>query len=428
MLHKLGKRLGGLLLAAVMVLSMSAGAFAMEPQAQIGDKTYNTLWEALEEVKSGETIEILKDIENEELILFCDCSAAFDITIDLNGHTISESTVNSPAFSYLSGNGTVAPKVTLKDGTIVCTAEAKAGSPYASGIWVESLDKKCRPVLILQHMVVSTQNDAGVNCIDAQLQVLSARISGYEDAVYAQDAYVYILAGSFYTGTDNNKDGALASVDSTISMTAPDAIIEPSNWKDLNSTLVRVTWFEDVPSYMWYYEQVYDMAKRGLVSGTSVWSFEPDSNITRGAIVTMLAKASGEDTSAYSGSSAFSDVEKGSWYDCAVGWAEAKGVTSGYGGGKFGPNDPVTREQLAVMLLSYQTKIMKKATVDKVTVPEFTDLDNISSWATESVMAIVREGIISGSKQDDGTVQLQPKANATRAQACIMLRQLLALA
>ena len=427
MFHTLKKRLGSLLLAAAMILPASAGAWAMEPQAKIGNTTYNTLWEAMEDVQNGQTIEVLRNISNEELVLICPSDEAFNITIDLNGYTISENTGDTPAFTYLSGGGNVAPKVTLKDGSINCTSKAPHGSPYASGIWMESTDKKCRPVMILEHMVISSETDAGVNCIDGQLQVLSARVNGYEDAIYAQDSTVYIQAGSFYTGTDNNKDGALASVDSKIEMTAKEGIVEPKNWKQLNSTLVRVTWFEDVPSYMWYYEPIYDMAKRGLVSGTSVWSFEPDSNINRASVVTMLAKASGEDISGYAGSTSYADVQKGSWYDCAVGWAHAKGIASGYNNDTFGPLDPVTRQQLAVMLLSYQKKIMKEPVVETTEVPAFTDMDKIAPWAKDAVMQIVREGIMSGSKQDDGTVQLQPENNTTRAQACVMLRKLLTI-
>ena len=425
MFHKLKKRLGSLLLVTAMILPLSTGAFAIEPQAQIGNKIYNTLWEAFEDVQNGQTIEVLKDIQNEELILFCDANEQFNITIDLNGHTITESTANTPAFSYLTGNGRVAPKITIRDGKIVCTSKAPGGSPYASGIWIESLDKKSCPVLLLEHMVISSQNDAGVNCIDGQVHVVSARISGYEDAIYAQDSYVYIQAGNFYTGTDKNKDGALASVDSKISMTAKDGIIEPKNWR--TSTLVRATWFEDVRSYMWYYEPVYDMARRGIVSGTSPWTFEPDTKINRAAVVTMLATASGENINSYAGSSSFNDVPKGCWYDKAVGWAVAKGITAGYGNKMFGSLDLSDREQIALMLLNYQKNVMKKAPVNKVPVPAFTDQDSISSWAKDAILTMAREGIISGSKQSDGTVQMQPQAKATRAQVCVMLRQLLAL-
>lgn len=430
MLRKLRARLGALLLTMAMSVSMGAGAFAAQPQAQIGSKTYATLWQALEAVKNGQTVEVLKDISNQELTLFRDRSEAFSITIDLNGHTISESTTNSPAISILAGNTSVAPQVTIKDGVLRCTSRTSLGSPYGSGIWIESLEKTCKPVVTLQHMDISAANDAGINCIDAEARILSANITGYDDAVYAQDAGVYILSGRFLAanGTDKGKNGALVTANKgKISMTSPDAIIRPADWKAKKSALVEVTWFEDVPRYWWYYNDVYSMARRNIVSGTSCWTFEPEKSITRAEIVTLLAKASGENVSKYSGSTSFGDVAANAWYNKFIGWAAAKGVVSGYGYHTFGPNDTVTREQLAVMLLNYQQKIMKKAVVKKVTPPQFTDAARVSPWARAAVAAIAGEKIISGVAQRDGSVQLQPQANATRAQACAMLNHLLAL-
>lgn len=423
------KQVGGLLLTAALLVPAGGSAFAAEPQAQIGTKTYTTLWEAMEEVQNGQTIEILTDITNEELTIHCNCDAPFNITIDLNNHTISESTTNSPGFSYLASSGSVAPKITIRDGIIQCTSKMTVGSPYASGIWVESLDKSCRPVLVLENMAISSQNDAGVNCIDAQLNVMSASINAYDDAIYTQDAPVYIQAGSFYTSNDVSKNGVLVTQGKgTISMTAQDGIVRPADWKAQKSTQVNVIWFEDVREYEWFYEKVYDMTRRGLISGKSSWQFEPMSSITRAEVATLLATASGQDVSKYSASSTFYDVPANAWYNKYVGWAVANGVASGYGYGAFGPNDTITREQLAVMLFSYQNKIMKKDIVDIVTPQEMSDADQVSEWAKAAVDAMLREAIISGDLGEDNVVRINPQENATRAQAACMLYQLLALA
>ena len=429
MFEKRTKQLAAFVLSAALVLPATAGSFAAEPQAQIGTTQYTTLWEALEEVKDGQTIEILTDISNEELTLFCSCDASFEITIDLNDHTIYESTTNSPGFSYIAGGGSVAPKVTIRDGTIRCTSKATVGSPYASGIWIESMDRTCRPVLVLDNMTISSANDAGVNCIDAQLHVMGAAISAYDDAVYAHDAPVYIQAGNFHTSKDVSNNGALvAAGNADISMTAEDGIIRPTDWKEKKSTLVRAIWFKDVRSYEWFYEKVYDMTRRGLISGKNSWTFGPMDSITRAEAVTLLAAASGQDVSGYSASDMFHDVEANSWYNHYIGWAVENGIASGYGDGAFGPNDTITREQLAVMLYSYQTKIMKLDVVDKVTPQEMPDADQVSDWAKEAMDVMMREGIISGDLGDNNVTWIKPQENATRAQAACMLYELLELA
>lgn len=420
---------GGMILAGVLVLQASAGAFASSPEAQIGDTTYNLLSDALEAVQDGQTIEVLQDVNNEELVLFCDCESAFSITIDFNEHTVSESTANSPAFSYVGGDGTVSPTVKMRDGTLHSTSSMEK-SPYGSGIWAEGLSQSCRPVLILDHMVISSQNDAGINAIHAQLQIGSASINACDDAIYAQDTPVYILAGSFYTtqGTDAGKDGTLVSNGTgSFTMTASDAIIRPENWKAAKSTLVQIIHFEDITQSNWFYDAVYSMTKKNIISGTGCWTFEPYSSITRAEFVTLLAKASGQDVNAHYGNNSFSDVSSDSWYNHYVGWAVDNGLVSGYGYGAFAPEEPVTREQIAVILLKYQTVIMKKAVSDRVTPADYTDADEISDWAQDAVNAMNREGIISGVGQDDGSVQMQPQADSTRAEACMMLYKLLAI-
>lgn len=428
MFKKIATRVSAMLLAFAMVTLGAGGAFAAEPEAQIGDTTYAYLWQALEAVQDGQTIEVLKDISNEELTFSSDCSGPRSVVIDLNDHTISESTNNSPAFTYISHSGNVAPKLEIRDGKLNCTSKTN-NSPYASGIWVESMDGKCKPILIVKHVAITSKNDAGINCIDAQLQVGSANINAHDDAIYAQNAKVYIQAGSFVTasGTDIGKDGALAANNSTISITANDGIVTPSDWQTKKSAQVRVTWFEDVPSSSWYYEPVYSLAKRNIVSGKNCWTFGSYDDITRAEAVTLLGKASGQDVSSYYGNTEFGDVSRDAWYNHYVGWAVEKGIVSGYGYHQFGPEDPVTREQLAVMLFKYQSNIMKKAPVDKVTPPEYADADQVSEWAKEPLDTICREGIISGVGQDDGTVLLQPQECASRAQMSVMLYKILAL-
>lgn len=428
MFKKFGKRFGGAVLAAALIQPLASGAFAAEPQAQIGNTTYNELWQALEAVQDGQTIEILRDITNQEVLLSRDCNTAFSITIDLNGHTISESTSNSPAFTYLSSNGSIAPTVKIQDGTLTCTSKSSVGSPFSSGIWVESLDKKCRPVLILQNITVKSQNDAGINCIDAQLQVVSGNISGYDDAVYAQDAPVYVQAGRFsiLDGTDQGKNGAISLNRSSMETTGANPIIQPENWKESHSTQVEITCFEDVPNGSWFYDTVYTLARQKLISGVNCWTFNPNKDITRSELIAMLARASGEDISNYS-STYFIDINESDWYNTYIGWAVYNGIATGYNTGYFGPNDTITREQIAVMLLNYQAHMGNQSPENIVQQEKFLDESQISSWAKTAMMTIVEEGIIYGTQQKDGTILLMPQENATRAQACVMMYNIMNL-
>lgn len=422
-------RLCSTLLAAALMLPLSAGAAAVEPQAKIGDTYFDSLWQALDTVQDGQTIEVLTDISNQEVVLSRNCSEPFSITIDLNGHMIWESTENSPAFTYLSANGTIAPSVTIQNGSIYSESQLTAGSPYASGIWMESLDQQCRPILILENMSVTALNDAAVNCIGAQLQVVSADVYGKDDAIYAQDAPIYIQAGRFSVvdGADYSNDGALATRGSTtVEMTAADPVISPTDWQTKASATISVTKFADVPEWEWYASHVNALVKRGVVSGINCWTFEPARNVTRAEFVTMLAKAAGVDTTQYNASASFDDINTGDWYSGSVGWAVQNGVASGYGYRMFGPGDVITREQMAVMLYRFQQNILNKAVTDRITLGTFPDAETVSSWAQEAIHVMVREGIISGAQVDDA-VYLMPQDNASRAQASVMLNNMLNL-
>ena len=103
-------------------------------------------------------------------------------------------------------------------------------------------------------------------------------------------------------------------------------------------------------------------------------------------------------------------------------WAAAEGIVSGYGDGRFGPNDLITREQLAVMLWQY-AKSLGMNTSGQASLSGFADAGEVSSWAEEALSWSVKAGLLSG--RADGT--LDPGGSATRAEAAVMLRQLVKL-
>ena len=119
----------------------------------------------------------------------------------------------------------------------------------------------------------------------------------------------------------------------------------------------------------------------------------------------------------------FSDVENDSWYTDAVIWASENGIVTGYAGtNQFGTNDPITREQMAVMMYRY-AQYNGKDTSASASLDSFTDCEQVHSWAKDAFAWANAEGLINGDEQPNGTVLLDPAGNATRAQvAAILMR------
>lgn len=171
--------------------------------------------------------------------------------------------------------------------------------------------------------------------------------------------------------------------------------------------------FTDVNTTDWYYDAVQYAYEKGMMSGTSTTMFAPNATTTRGMIVTILHRLEG--TPAATGT-AFTDVPTGQWYSDAVSWASANGIVDGYGGGMFGPSDPITREQLAAILNRYsQHKGYDAGTTGSIA--GFSDASQVSSYAVDSMAWAVGNGLISGT----GNNTLAPKGNATRAQVATIL-------
>ncbi len=116
----------------------------------------------------------------------------------------------------------------------------------------------------------------------------------------------------------------------------------------------RANAFTDVPTDAWYADAVQSCCEAGVMRGTSADTFSPEGSLTRAQLAVVLYRM--ENTPAAAGSSAFSDAPDGMWYSAAVAWAAEQGLFQGYGDGRFGPNDPVTREQLFIVLERYGGK------------------------------------------------------------------------
>ena len=106
--------------------------------------------------------------------------------------------------------------------------------------------------------------------------------------------------------------------------------------------------FSDVPNGAWYADAVDYVYEHGIMNGTSATTFSPNTPMTRAMLVTVLHRAAGSPSAATG--TAFSDVPSGAYYTDAVAWASANSIVTGYGNGRFGSNDPVSRAQIAAIL------------------------------------------------------------------------------
>ena len=175
--------------------------------------------------------------------------------------------------------------------------------------------------------------------------------------------------------------------------------------------------FKDVKKNDWYYEAVEYVANKGLMNGTGNDEFTPDANTTRGMIVTILYRLEGSPEVSMS---TFTDVANTEYYAKAVAWAEKNGIVNGYGEGKFGPNDVITREQLAAIMYRYSNYKKYDTSVGEDTnILSYNDISELSEYAVSSMQWACGAGLVNGI----GDGKLAPKGNATRAQlATILMR------
>lgn len=172
--------------------------------------------------------------------------------------------------------------------------------------------------------------------------------------------------------------------------------------------------FIDVTDSDWFYDAVYYAYTNGLMDGVSTTQFAPNSNLTRGMVVTILYRL--EDGPRVTGSSGFSDVASGAWYADPVTWAAANGIVNGVSDTEFAPNTDITREQLAAILFRYaEYKGYDVSGRDSLT--SYTDRGSISAYALDAMRWAVDEGLITGMT----TTTIVPQGTATRAQCATML-------
>ena len=189
-----------------------------------------------------------------------------------------------------------------------------------------------------------------------------------------------------------------------------------ANWRVDENPGTGANPFTDVSEKDWFYGDVMFVYENGLMLGTSKTLFSPHGTATRGMMATILWRMEGSPVP--KGKNSFTDVEAGKWYADAITWTAENGIFAGYGKDKFGPDDPITREQLAAIFYRYADYKGYDLTV-KGNLDKFKDADKITDYAKTAMQWAVGSGLVNGKSGN----LLDPQGTATRAEIAAMLHR-----
>ena len=348
--------------------------------ATIGDARYNTLAAAVAAVKGNEIIVLQKD--NAESVKI---GRAVIFYLKPNNHKFTGSITAMEGYSTSTS--------TTSDGrTRYSVFESSDNTSHRSKSYSITIQKATNGT------VASGSASAKKN---AEVTLTVTPDKGYEL--------------NKLTITDANGDTVKATKKSdnkyTFTMPASKVTVKATFQKADESSSMP---FTDVSSKDWYNEAVQYVYNNKLMNGTSSSKFSPNSKLTRGMIAQILYNLEGQPK--VSGSAPFDDVASNAWYSNAVMWAEKNNLVTGYGNGKFGPENNITREQLAAILYRY-AQYKNYSTSDSVNLSKFTDGDAVSSWAVEAVKWAAGSKLCNGKSNN----VLDPTGTATRAEVAQMM-------
>ena len=224
---------------------------------------------------------------------------------------------------------------------------------------------------------------------------------------YVPTRHGYTFIGWY---SDHNLTNQVSEVSLTKNMTVY------AGWRADENPDIVVNPFTDVSEKDWFYNDAMFVYKNGLMLGTSKTLFSPHGTVTRGMMATILWRMEG--SLAPKGENSFTDVEAGMWYTDAITWTAENGIFAGYSKEKFGPDDPITREQLTAIFYRYADYKGYKLTVTE-NLDKFEDADKITDYAKMVMQWAVGNGLIKGKSEN----LLDPQGTATRAEIAAMLHR-----
>lgn len=292
---------------------------------------------------------------------------------------------NRPTPPNFSGN---------TDGTF--TPPTKPSGGKADGKPSGNLPNRESALGIKEGSVITVQDSSGKTLYTATaLGSMSSVIFSSAD-IKEGETYTVLVDGTS-VGTAEAKLGT-ADSSSANSHFKPGQGGQPNQ----NGSQATVGSFKDVPQNSWFAGAVQYVTSNSLMNGTSTTAFSPNANMSRGMLMTVLARYAGEST------------EGGTvWYEKGMNWAKSKGISDG-----SAPNRNITREQLAAMLYRYAGEPDGAADLSA-----YTDAGSVSAYAEKAVQWCVKNGILTGKTSST----LAPKATATRAECAVMLQRFAAL-
>ncbi len=303
------------------------------------------------------------------------------------------------------GTNTITVEVTAQDGTTkntyTTTVTRAPASPHSSGGGSYSA-----PVY---YNATATANKGG-----------SISSSGSTSVSYGNSMTYTITADEGYEIEDVVVDGVSVGAVSTYTfkdVNKAHTITVSFKKKETKTDTGAVSQFADMNKNDWFYDSVRYVYGKGLMTGTSTGTFDPDGTMTRAMIASVLYRLSG-DTGSYTNS--FSDIASGKWYEQAAAWAAEKAIASGVGSNRFAPDNPLSREQLAIMLYNYaKYKGLDVSVGEDTNILSYNDALSISEYAYSALQWACGAGIISG----DNIGNLNPHSSATRAEVAAMLQR-----
>lgn len=353
------------------------------PAASIGENVYPTLQAAADAAKSTDVISV-KSGASHELNFTTTKSVKVknetgaDITVKFNGTDEGVAAGATKTFSY--------------------TKPSSGGSSGGS-----SSGKTTYKV------TTSAVNNGGVNASPSSAEKGAAiTITLSPDKGYKLDKLT-VTDGSGKTVSTVKKS------DTVYTFTMPASAVKVGVSYVKATETPSETKFNDVSANDWFASAVDYVTGKGMMNGTADNTFSPKANTTRGMVVTVLYRLENQPSTS---AASFTDVASGAYYANAVAWANANGIVSGYGSGKFGPNDKVTREQLAAILYRYaQYKKYDVSVGEDTNILSYDDAQSISSYAIPAIQWACGAGVVTGKSGS----KLDPKGNATRAEVAAML-------
>lgn len=359
------------------------------PAASIGENVYPTLQAAVENVKNNEIIKLAKDVDEATVVTV---AKSIKFTVNTDNKTFNA------AKNIVAGSNTTV-KVTGESSPY--TYEFTYTKPSSGSSGGSSSGKTTYKV------TTSAVNNGGVNASPSSAEKgATIAITLSPDKGYKLDKLT-VIDGSGKTVSTVKKS------DTVYTFTMPASAVKVGVSYVKATETPSKTKFNDVSANDWFASAVDYVTGKGMMNGTADNTFSPKANTTRGMVVTVLYRLENQPSTS---AASFTDVASGAYYANAVAWANANGIVSGYGSGKFGPNDKVTREQLAAILYRY-AQYKKYDVSGAKSLDGYTDAQSVSSYAVPALQWANAAGIVTGKSGS----KLDPKGNATRAEVAAML-------